>query len=72
MFKNWKITREEYTRSYILRYYIPHLFRHLKFNLERGLYKIFKYKHKHSFKKSILGCHICRKSRVDIDREILL
>ena len=71
LIREWREAREVYVRSYVLKYYLPHLYKHLKFYILNKFYKIFEYKHKHSFNLSLLFCNVCHKSMVTIDHERL-
>ena len=67
-FRVWKECREIYTRSYTIHYWVNFKLRLLKWYFYHLWFKLTKYKHKHIWNNSI-RCYICRKTKMDLDRE---
>lgn len=66
----WKEIRNNFSRSEILYYWTKYKLEQFKLYCFRLWFKFSKYEHKHVFIE-ILTCSICRKSKMDIDRERL-
>lgn len=68
--ERWREIRNHFSRREILYYWIKYKLKLLKYYVFHLWFKISKYEHKHIF-ESIFRCSICRKDKLDIDREWL-
>lgn len=65
----WKEARKYYSRRKILYYWTKWKLRKLKYYCFHLWFKVSRYEHKCNYDHSILTCSICRKTKMDIDRE---
>ena len=66
----WKETRKYYSRRAILYYFTKHKLKMFKIYCFRQWFKISKYEHEH-FYNYMFNCLICKKTKLDFDRERL-
>ena len=64
---NWKEARENFSRTYIIKYLIYFYLRYSKWILKSLIYYIIKFKHKHIWNINF-KCIICKKGKRDIDQ----
>ena len=66
-YHRWKELRKDYSRRFITYNLIKYYLRDLFWRVKGIIYFFIKFKHKHIWNNGY--CVICRKSKVDIDRE---